>query len=187
MPGIPQFRSLTKEEEEAETQKALSEFAAQMRPVKESKEAAKAGLDEALATITETLQHHWVTGSGRRLRQIVWSIWNGHTLVPMWDVLGGFDHQLGRAVAKLLEAKLLGALDSDEILRRVLKESGEFARFEDLERATPEDEEVVYPPSPVTAESLRKLADAIEKQEARMEAQARAEDARLARLEEANA
>ena len=57
---------------------------------------------------------------------------------------------------------MLGALDKDEILRRVLTESGEFARYDEAARDTPEDEEVIYPPLQVSAESLRKLADAAE-------------------------
>ena len=161
----------------------MDEYVAYMRQIKEHKEAAKVGLDEALTTITEAIRSHWGTGGGRRLRQIVWSLWNGHTLVALWDVLGGLDHELGRAVAKLIEAKLMGALDSDEILRRVLKESGEFARYDEAARDTPEDEEVIYPPLPASAESLRKLADAAESKEMRIEAQRRAEDEQFARLE----
>ena len=116
---------------------------------------------------------------------MVWSLWNGHTLIALWDVLGGLDHELGRAVAKLIEAKLLGALDKDEILRRVLTELGEFARYDEAARDTPEGEEVIYPPLPVSAESLRKLVDAAESKDARIEAQRRAEDEQFARLEEA--
>ena len=161
------------------------DFAAQMRQIREHKQAAKVGLDEALTTITEAIRQHWSTGGGRRLRQIVWSLWNGDTLVALWDVLGGLDYDLGRAVAKLIEAQLVGALDSDDYLRRVLTESGEFARYDEAARDTPEGEEIIYPPLAVSADRLRKLADAAESKEARFGAEARAEDERLARLEEA--
>ena len=165
----------------------MEDFATEMRQIRAAKEAAKAGLDEALPIITEVLTHHWSTGGGRRMRQIVWSLWNGDTLVSLWDVLAGLDYKLGRAVARLIEAKLMGALDSDEILRRVLTESGEFARYDAAARDTPENEEVIYPPLPASAESLRKLADAVEGNEMRIEAQRRAEDEQFARLEEATA
>lgn len=181
MPEVPPIHRTTEEEKQA----VMNEFAAQMRRIKADKEAAKAGLDEALATITEAMRQHWGTGGGRRLRQIVWSLWNGHTLVALWDVLGGLDHELGRAVAKLIEAKLMGALDRDEILRRVLTESGEFARYDEAAHDTPEDEEVIYPPLAISAESLRKLADAAESKEARIEAERRAEGEQFARQEAA--
>lgn len=152
-------------------------FAAEMRQIREHKAAAKVGLDEALTAITEAISQHWGTGGGRRLRQIVWSLWNGHTLVALWDVLSGLDHEIGRAVARLIEAKLMGALDRDEILRRVLTESGEFARYDEAARDTPEGEEVIYLPLPVSAESLRKLADAAASREALIEATRHAESA----------
>ena len=172
------------EQTEEETQAALNDFGAHMRQIREHKQAAKVGLDEALTTITEAIRQHWTTGGGARLRQIVWSLWNGNTLVSLYGVLNGLDYELGHAVAKLLEAQLVGALDTDDYLRRVLTESGEFARYDDAAAATPEGEEVIYPALPCSAESLRDLADAAESREARFEAQARAEDERTARLEE---
>lgn len=170
-------------DEEAEKQAVLDEFARQMRKARERKEAAAAELPEALEKVTQAISHHWTTGSGRRLRQIVWSIYNASTLVALGDVLANFDADLGDAVATLLRAKLAGALDSDDILRRVLKESGEFARYEAAERETPEDEEVLYPPIQVSAESLHRLADSATKREARIKAEHDAEAARYAEEE----
>ena len=181
MPEIPSVHRPTEEEKQA----VMDEYAAYMRQIKQHKEAAKVDLDEALTTITEAIRQHWGTGGGRRLRQIVWSLWNGHTLVALWDVLGGLDHDLGRAVAKLIEAKLMGALDSDDYLRRVLTESGEFARYDEAAREAPDGEEVIYPPMPVSAERLRNVADAVESKEARNEAERRAEAQQYARREEA--
>jgi hypothetical protein len=167
-------------EPDANKQAVLDAFAAQMQKIRERKEAASAELPEALEMITEALKHHWSTGSGRRLRQIVWSIYNASTLVALGDVFTNFDTELGGAVATLIRAKLAGALDSDEILRRVLKESGEFARYEAAERETPEDEEVLYPPIQVSAEGLRRLADSAARLEVRIKAERHAEAARYA-------
>lgn len=169
---------------EEEKQAALDEITAQMRKVRERKKAAAAGLDDALATITKAIKHHWSTGSGRRLRQIVWSMYNASTLVALGDVLTNFDAELGGAVAKLISAKLAGAIDNDDILRRVLKESGEFARYDEAAKDTPEDEEVLYPPIQISADSLRRLANSSAKLEARIEAERRAEEARYAAEEE---
>ena len=153
----------------------MADFAAEMRQIRAAKEAATIGLNEALPVITEVLTHHWSTGGGRRIRQIVWSIWNGSTLVSLWDVLSGLDYKLGRAAAKLIEARLAGALESDEILRRVLEDSGEFARYDEAAADTPEDEEVTYPPLSVSADQLRELADPAAAKENRDGAQRRAE------------
>ena len=172
---------------EEETQAALNEMAGHFHRIKEHKQAAKAGLDEALTTITEAIRQHWTTGGGTRLRQIVWSLWNGNTLVSLYGVLGGLDYDLGRAVAKLLEAYLMGALETDDYLRRVLADSGEFARYDAAAAATPEGEDVIYPALPCSPESLRGLADAAESRASRFEAAARAEDARLSQLEELEA
>ena len=171
-PDIPPIRIQRPNEEKK--QAVMEEFATEMRLIRAAKEAAKTGLHEALPVITETLTHHWSTGGGRRMRQIVWSIWNDSTLISLWDVLSGLDYKLGRAAAKLIEAKLAGALESDEILRRVLEDSGEFARYDEAVADTPEGEEVIYPPLPVSAERLRELADAAFAKELRVEAQQRA-------------
>ena len=160
-------------------------FAAEMRQIRDAKQAAKVGLEEALPVITEALTYHWSTGGGRRMRQIVWSIWNGSTLISLWDVLSGLDYKLGRSAAKLIEAKLMGALESDEILRRMLEDSGEFTRYDEAAAETPEGEEVIYPPLAVSAERLRELADSAAAKENRIEAERRAEAQESARLEQA--
>ena len=42
----------------------------------------------------------------------------------------------------------------DDLLREILKRSGEFVRYEEAERETQEDEGVIYPTLPLSAESL---------------------------------
>ena len=165
----------------------MDTFAAQLRQIETHKRAARTDLDAALTTITEGIRRSWNTGGGTRLRQIVWSLWNGDTVVGLYHVMGGLDYDLGRAVAKLLEAWLVGAVDDDKYLRRVLTESGEFDRYDQAKRDTPKGEEVIYPPLSISAERLRDLAEAATSKEARYEAECRAEEARSARLEEANA
>ena len=163
---------------EDEAQAALEEFFPEAKKVRERKEAAKVGLDEALAAITATIFEHWGSGSGRRLSQIVWSLYHRSHLVGLGDVLSNFDADNGLAVAKLLAAKMAGVLD-DAMLRQVLKEAGEFARYEAAKRDTPEGQKVLYPFPPLSAEHLRRWADAAASQEARE----RLENERLARLD----
>jgi hypothetical protein len=62
-----------------------------------------------------------------------------------------------------------------DLLREVLKRSGEFARYEEAERETPEDERIIYPPPPLSAESLQQLARSATRQEARIEEERRVE------------
>ncbi|HEY5742543.1 MAG TPA: hypothetical protein VIS99_08375, partial [Terrimicrobiaceae bacterium] len=143
------------------------------------REDVAAQLAPALEKITAAVTEHWSTGSGRRLRQIVWSIYNGRTLVNLGDVLTNFDGELCEAVATLIYAKLCG-VDMDDLVREVLKRSGEFARYEEAERETPEDEEVLYPRIQVSAERLRRLADSAARLEVRIEAERHAEAARHA-------
>jgi hypothetical protein len=69
---------------------------------------------------------------------------------------------------------------SEEQKRSVLNESGEFARWEQASAETPEDEEVLYPPFPVSTDALRRLAHSAIQQESRLEKERRAEQAREA-------
>ena len=100
-------------------------------------------------------------------------------MVALGDVLTNFDTRLGSAVAKVISAKILGVIDDDDVLRRVLEESGEFARYGEAAKKTPEDEEVLYPPIQMSADSLRCLAEASTKLEARIEAARIAEQRRF--------
>lgn len=178
MPDDDDQRLILHEPTEEEKQATLGAFFAAVKESEARRDEAATGLDAALEKITEALTHHWTTGSGRRLRQIVWSIYNTRTLLALGDVLTNFDADFGEAVAVLIRAKLAGVDDLDDRLKRVLKVSGEFARYEDAQRDTPEDEEVLYPPMQISAESLRRLANSAAKLEARIEAERRAEAAR---------
>lgn len=170
-------------EDDAEKDAVVKDFTAMIRQAEERREAATVGLEEALVKITEGLTEHWTTGSGRRLRQIVWSTYNGSTLLALGDVLTNFDSEFGEAVAVLIRAKLAGVDDLDDRLRSVLKESGEMARYHKAADETPEDEVVLYPPIQVSASRLRELAESATKLEGRIEAECRAEMARFAEEE----
>ena len=69
---------------------------------------------------------------------------------------------------------------SEDQKRRLLKESGEFARWEQVGAETPEDEEVLYPPFPMSTDGLRRVAHSEEQSDWRIEQQRRAEQTREA-------
>ena len=163
---------------EQEQQAALDEFAREMQRVKERKESVSPEtLQEALDTISNYLRTGWSTGGGRRLRQFMWSLWNGYHLINLYDLSSGLDGRLTDAVIVVFNAAMLDALSEDE-KRRVLKESGEFARWEEARAETPEEEEVLYPPFPMSTDGLRRVAHSAEQSDRRIEQQRRAEHAR---------
>lgn len=175
MPGNgPIIRIPTDEEEQA----VLDEFTREMRRAQERKESVSPEkLQEALKTITDYLATGWSTGGGRRLRQFIWSLWNGHHLINLYDLSSGLDGKLTDAVIVLFHAAMVDLLTEDQ-KRRVLKESGEFARWEQARAETPEDEEVLYPPVPMSTDTLHRLANSATQQDRRIEAERRAELAR---------
>jgi hypothetical protein len=168
---------------EEEQQATLNEFAREMQRVKERKDSvSQQKLQEALATISDYLKTGWSTGGGRRLRQFVWSLWNGFHLINLYDLSSGLDGRLTNAVIIVFHAAMVDALSEDQ-KRRVLKESGEFARWEQASEETPEDEEVLYPPFPMSTDGLRQVAHSAEQSDRRIEKQRRAEQAREASYE----
>ena len=163
-----------------EQEDALDEFARQMQRAKERRESVPPEkLNEALETIADYLSIGWSTGGGRRLRQFVWSLWNGFHLINLFDLSSGLDGGLTDAVIVVFNAAMVDAL-SEEQKRRVLEESGEFARWEQARAETPEDEDVLYPPFPMSTDGLRSLAHSAEQSDRRIERQRRAEQAREA-------
>jgi hypothetical protein len=87
---------------EADKKAALDEFDTQMRAAKARlKSVSPEQLDAALTTVTGYLRTGWTTGGGRRLRQFVWSLWNGWHLVNLFDLSRGLDGALTDAVVTI--------------------------------------------------------------------------------------
>lgn len=148
---------------------ALDEFARSMREAKRRRESVRSDdLSEALDTITDYLASGWCTGGGRRLRQFVWSLWNGFHLINLYDLSSGLDGRLTDAVIVVFRAAMVDALTEDQ-KRQVLQRSGEFARWGEARTETPEEEEVLYPPLPMSTDTLRRLSHSAEQQEKRYE------------------
>jgi hypothetical protein len=145
---------------EADKEEALEEFHGTVRASEARlKSVLPEELDSALSTVAEYLRTGWSTGSGRRLRHFVWSLWNGWHLVNLFDLSHGLDSVLTDAVITLFRAAMVGALKEDH-LRCLLTESGEMRRWKEAEQETPEGFEVLYPPPPLDADALIRLAEA---------------------------
>lgn len=154
---------------EQDQRDALDEFARHMSAVEARRNSVdRAELQSALDVIADALTHHRSTGGGTRLRRFIWSLWNGWHLVNLFDLCSGLDYKLGDAVLVVFRAQMVGALTEDQ-KRRVLAQSGEFARWEQMRADTPEDEEVLYPPLPLSTDELRRLANSAKRSEQRAE------------------
>lgn len=133
------------------------------RNVRQEQAARK--LAEVTPLLTETLTHHWSTGQGTRVRHILWSLYSCSHLVNLGDACSGLDANLAEAVATAIHARLKYGPEVEPLLGEILRVSGEFARFDREETATPDGLPVIYPPTPASTETLRQLADAAERRE----------------------
>lgn len=131
-----------------------------------------ADLDSAIKATIDTLRTDWSTSGGRRLQQFVWSLWNDSHLINLYDLPYGLDAKLTAAVIVLFQAAMVDILTEDQ-KRKILTESGEFARWEESRRNTPNDEEVLYPLPPLSAEDLMTLAISAQRSHKRVEDQRR--------------
>ena len=162
-----------------EQQSALDELTRHMNAVQKRRDSILPDeLQSALETVTHALACHWSTGGGTRLRRFIWSLWNGWHLVNLSDLCGGLDCELGDAVIVIFHAQMVGALTEDQ-KRKVLKQSGEFERWESASAETPEGEDVHYPPLSIGTDDLRRLAHSATQCARRMETERAAELSRI--------
>lgn len=122
-------------------------------------------LQEATPLLIETLTRHWCTGHGTRIRHVLWGLYSCSHLVNLGDACTGLDDNLAEAVGAAICARLAFGPEIEPLLGIILRDSGEFARFDREETSTPPNLPVIYPPTPANAETLRQLADAAERLE----------------------
>lgn len=128
-------------------------------------EQAARKLAEVAPLLTETLTRHWSTGQGTRVRHILWSLYSCSHLVNLGDACSGLDANLAEAVGVAIRARLIFGPEIEPLLGDILRVSGEIARFDREETATPMGQPVIYPPTPASAETLRQLVAAAERRE----------------------
>ncbi len=122
-------------------------------------------LQEATPLLKETLSRHWSTGQGTRIRHILWSLYSCSHLVNLGDACSGLDDDLADAASAAINARLVFGPEVEPFFGVILRDSGEFARYDREETLTPAQSPIMYPPPPASAESLRQLADAAERLE----------------------
>lgn len=137
------------------------DIAAPLRSISH-REQACIDLDDVRPFLTELLSVHWSTGQGTRVRHILWSLYNCDHLVNLGDACSGLDRSIADAIQKLVTARLVAGPDAECIFGQILKESGEFHRYEQMEKITPGSCWVNYPPNSASPEELRNMARAAE-------------------------
>lgn len=119
-------------------------------------------LEAALPLLTETLRRHWSTGQGSRIRAIVWSLYGGSHPVGLGYALSGLDDALGHAIGTAIRARIEAGAAIEPLLKTVLEESGEMARFHAAADKLPDHLPTPYPPPDLSARELRELAAALD-------------------------
>ena len=64
------------------------------------------------------------SGQSRKVEKILWSLWNDEHSVSLCDALVGLDAPLAAAVVTMIAARAHMAGDADDLLRRIIAESG---------------------------------------------------------------
>jgi hypothetical protein len=98
----------------------------------------------------ECLRDH-DTGSTKHLRRFLWSLWNGHHQVNLYNLGRVLDDDNGEAVAVIFTAWMRCAIGESD-LREVLYKSGEMDRWDLADKLTPDGCPTDYPP---TVENVR--------------------------------
>ncbi|TLD71285.1 hypothetical protein FEM03_07070 [Phragmitibacter flavus] len=122
--------------------------------------SAAAALEAATPLLVDSLRSHWSTGQGTRVRHILWSLYTCNHLVNLGDACTGLDLELSEAVQAAITARLALGPEVEPQLKLILKSSGEFARFDAVEKRTQDHLPVIYPPNAADADELRLLAEA---------------------------
>ena len=140
----------------------LVRLGATMREGRQRAIDAAAAFERAVPLLTETLVSQWGTGQGTRVRHILWSLYTCRHLINLGDACTGIDGRLAEALSAAIAARLVLGPEVESSLREILQTSGEFTRFDEMERSTPKHLPVVYPPPPTDSQTLRKIAASLD-------------------------
>ena len=87
-------------------------------------------IEAAIAGVIAFLQRSWSSDAGLQLRRLLWSFWNSEHFVNCHNMGRCFDDSRCEHAITLFTAYFRGELKEDKI-RRMLTESGEFARWDE--------------------------------------------------------
>lgn len=91
--------------------------------------------EASLRVLAEAVREQPESPGGMQLRRLLWSMFNQHHVVNLWDLANTLDRRHGEAAGVVLGAFLDG-LVSESALRWALNDSGEMARWDTVQ---PED------------------------------------------------
>lgn len=146
---------------------ALMMLGATLREEQRGASHVAAAFEQAVPLLTETLTDHWGTGQGTRVRHILWSLYTCSHTINLGDACSGLDRRLAEALSAAVAARLILGPDVEPKLGEILRVSGEFARFDEMERSTPKHLTVIYPPASEDARTFRKMAASLDHLNAR--------------------
>ena|GEM_PF-1442958 len=86
---------------------------------------AKIALDRVVEVVREAPETH----CGRELRRFLWSLFNQHHVVNLWNLKDVLDSRGSSWVTEVFTAWMQGCV-SEEVLRRALTDSGEMDRWD---------------------------------------------------------
>lgn len=93
---------------------------------------------------------------------MLWSLYTCSHAINLGDACSGLDSRIADALLAAMAARLILGAEIEPLLGEILRASGEFARFDESERSTPEHLPVIYPPPPFDSRTLRLMADSLD-------------------------
>jgi hypothetical protein len=79
---------------------------------------ARTGLEAAIPALVAAIRHG--SGQSAKVEAVLWNLWNGE----LCESLAGLDPNLAEAVVAMIAARAHLAGDADDLLRKIIRESG---------------------------------------------------------------
>ena len=101
-----------------DTLNPIAELAAAIAAHRQLAALARTSLDAATPLLIAAIRHG--SGQSAKVEAILWSCWNG----DLCDALAGLDANLANAVVAMISARAHLAGDADDMVRKIIQESG---------------------------------------------------------------
>lgn len=103
-----------------------TEIQSEARPQPKFKSAR---LQQAITEVALVIQHSPDTSGGVQLRRFLWSLYNMHHLVNLWDFASRVGGELAEPVSEIIRAALAGELREEDVKQGLLL-AGEMERWD---------------------------------------------------------
>ena len=101
-----------------DTLNPIAELAAAIAAHRQLAGLARTDLEAATPALVAAIRHG--SGQSAKVEAILWSCWNG----DLCDALASLDANLAKAVVAMIAARAHLAADADDILRKIIQQSG---------------------------------------------------------------